>query len=116
MITMALPGPILVFNNVIFRHNVYNILNPPPITTSHAILSQGGMQLTNTCWMNNDFRGDAPIIALATPIITQNNYQEGVDEGIDTCPFIMNFFTRECTNFDADTCMAVMRDANGIPP
>jgi len=106
----------IVLEDVVFRNNDYRT---PVKAATYAIASQGPLTLRNSCFEDNDFIGDAPIVVFGgAEIDLRNNFLSSIDDEL-LCPFVVTFeddlarqmaketmsrFT--CTSADAEECAA----------
>jgi hypothetical protein len=103
---------ILVFEDVIFRNNDFGDTNKQ--SSSWAINTVGPLTIKNTCFEDNAFLRQAPVITFGfPPLDVSNNYGE-FDEDL-ACQFIAEFQDESalealvnytCVEYDADSCQA----------
>jgi hypothetical protein len=116
--SMSFPGIIenshnsqLIVSNCIFRDNFYGEDgNPAP--DGYAIRSYGPLTLESTCFIDNKFRKNGPVLVYGTQYTASNNFVES-DQPNLTCELSALFNSRDdtseeniprCELSDADIC------------
>lgn len=107
----------LVIKNSLFENNDYGeINNPAPI--GYAIRSFGPLVIEDSCFNDNTFMKDGPVIVYGANYNATNNYAPtNTTEGL-SCSFLAVFYslhgmtgeeTPECVEPDVDTCQVNLR-------
>lgn len=115
---MSFPGIIenshnsqLIVSNCLFQDNSYGEDgNPAP--DGYAIRSFGPLTLESTCFIDNTFKNNGPILVYGAQYTASNNYVES-DQSNLTCELSALFSSRDdaseentprCESSDAETC------------
>jgi hypothetical protein len=84
----------------------------------YAIFSLGSLVIKSSCFIDNTFFRDAPVVVLAAEFVSEDNF--GTEQTDLTCPFLAFFESAVdsddgvdaiCTAFEADECLS---DVTGL--
>lgn len=148
MVTSVTPETILIFEDVIFRNNDYgdstlkvrrlrwislgrliiflvSTLSSRSQNSSSAILSRGPVTLRNTCFIDNSFIRDAPVISFANAALdSSNNFVSPTNDDL-SCLLVATYPDQTtfengtdvtCTTSDAESCQAEMPPTSPSQP